>query len=356
MPKGVTDMNMQPVLEIIIDTIKNDYKDDIAIFVIMGSHLYQETHSKSDLDMYYIPKTKRGYDLASVFIIDGIGFDLWPISWERIEKIAKHEERIGSIVSEGRVVYYSSDDDLKRFNEMRALANDQSNPGHFIYRSRNQIKTVYQDLYFLDQASSISEVRYYAIQVIYGLTFALALLNQITIKRGRAKLLSEILNMPFVPDAFEEHYLKIFNSKDIKTIQEAIHHLVSSTQTLINDRWYTLIDHSFKDEAQGFYEELINNYNKIERAYHVNDKITSLYAAAEIDHEIDDIISHRGVSLDGLPNLLEAYDPSDLSKIYKRSREHQQKLVEILTLNHVKINVISDLEELKTFLNSRKGE
>ncbi len=349
-------MKMQPVLDVIIQKIKEDYQDDVAILVVMGSHLYQETHPKSDLDMYYIPKTNRGYELACVFIIDGIGFDLWPISWERIERIAKHEERIGSIVSEGQVVYYGNQDDLKRFNEYRDMANDRSNPGHFIYRARQQIKHVYQDLYALDQASTLSKSRDYAIQIIYGITFSLALLNQTPIKRGRAKLLNEVLSMSYVPKEFEKPYQSVFTLTNVEDIKHSVHQLVSSSQTLINERWYALIDHSFQDEANGFYEELINQYNKIERAYHVNDPVTAMFAAAEINHEIDEIIAHRGVSLDDLPDLLEAYDPKDLKKIYDRSKLHQQKLVNTLTENQIHINTLESIDELKIFLDSKKGE
>lgn len=349
-------MNMQPVLDVIIQKIKKDYRDDVAIVVVMGSHLYQETHPKSDLDMYYIPKTNRGYELGCVFIMDGIGFDLWPISWERIERIAKHEERIGSIVSEGQVVYYGNEDDLKRFNEFRDMANDQSNPGHFIYRARQQIKHVYQDLYALDQASTLSKTRDHAIQIIYGITFSLALLNQTPIKRGRAKLLNEILSMSYVPKEFEKHYRNVFASTNAEDIKYAVHQLVSSSQTLTNERWYDLIDHSFQDEANGFYEELINHYNKIERAFHVNDPVTAMFAAAEINHEIENIIAHRGVSMDDLPDLLEAYDPKDLQKIYDRSKLHQQKLVNLLKENHININIIANIDELKIFLDSKKGE
>ena len=349
-------MNMQHVLDLILDKIRRDYQDDIAIFVIMGSHLYHETHPKSDLDMYYIPKTNKGYELASVFIMEGIGFDLWPISWERIERIAKHEERLGSIVSEGQIVYYGCEEDLMKFKALQDKATDKSQTGHFIYRSKSQMRSVYQELYFLDQASMLSKARYHAVQIIYGLTYALALLNQSPIKRGRGKLLSEIQAMARIPNDFEKDYRNIFQTEKMDDLKRSVHHLVYSTQHLVDQVWYDLIQDSFTNEAQGFYEELINNYNKIERAYHINDPYTAFYAAAEIDHEIDDIIAHRGVSLDELPDLLEAYDANNLSHIYERSKEHQKKLVDILLNHGIKINYVTDLEALKAFLDRKKGE
>jgi hypothetical protein len=92
-------MDLSRVADVLIDKIKKDYRDDIALVVIMGSYVYKDTHSKSDLDLYFVPKTGGGRNLGMVFIIDGIGFDFWPISWERLEGIADHNERITSIIT-----------------------------------------------------------------------------------------------------------------------------------------------------------------------------------------------------------------------------------------------------------------
>ena len=35
----------------------------------------------SDLDFYFIPSTPRGYEMSYQFIVDDIGYDLWPVSW-----------------------------------------------------------------------------------------------------------------------------------------------------------------------------------------------------------------------------------------------------------------------------------
>jgi len=101
--------------DVLIDVIKEEYRDDIAFVLIMGSNIYHDTHAKSDLDLLFAAKTERGNKLASAFIIDGIGFDIWCISWERLERIANHDERITSIITEGKLIYYGNDEDLEKF-------------------------------------------------------------------------------------------------------------------------------------------------------------------------------------------------------------------------------------------------
>jgi hypothetical protein len=344
-------MNVMKAAELLIDKIKKDYKDDIAIVVIMGSHLYQATHAKSDLDLYFIPKTDRGYKLGTVFIIDGIGFDFWPISWDRISRIASHDERIGAIITEGQVIYHGNQEDLDQFNQYKAKALDVSNIGHFIWKAKEKMKSSYATYYEFERAVTLSEVRLSGIKLIYHITEALSLLNRVTIKRGRGKLLKEILEMPIVPKDFENQYHILFNSKDIHSIKTSLSSMFENTQNLINRIESNHLQGTFKDEAQGFYEELINYYNKIERAYQIGDHQTALFAAAEINIELYGILGNRGVDLSQLPDLMAAYDKIDLKKLYDISKVHQHALVEIIRHEGVNIREFSDFDALEQYLN-----
>ncbi len=73
----------------------------------------------SDIDFYFVPKTGRGYELGLQFILDGIGYDLWPVSWERLAKISNLEEQIASILMDGVVLFASSEDDLLKLEDLR---------------------------------------------------------------------------------------------------------------------------------------------------------------------------------------------------------------------------------------------
>ena len=44
------------------------------------------------------------YELAYQFIINDIGYDLWAISWERANRIAKLDEQIVSIIMDGKIL------------------------------------------------------------------------------------------------------------------------------------------------------------------------------------------------------------------------------------------------------------
>ena len=336
--------------EHLVKKIEKDYKEDIALVVMMGSHLYHDTHEKSDIDLYFIPKTDRGFNLSMVFTIDGIGYDFWPITWERLEKIANWNERIVSIVTEGKILFVSNDDDLKRFNDLKLHAYD---PGFLLtlrQKAKDKFKEAYQINFDLCHAEDLTSVRKYGIKLLYLLTEVVALYNQTPIKRGRGKLKSEIAQMKVVPKGFLDHYDDIFISKDLKYIKKSFYEMIVIFENFFNQDESKEIK-SFKNQAEGFYEEIINNYNKIERACMTQDYYTALFSAAEIEFEYEWLFKDVDVKNE-LPDLLCHYHHHDLSHFYEHVKKHQKAFVKLLSDHQVSIKTFKDMNELKKELDS----
>lgn len=66
---------------------------------------------------YFIPATERGNELAQTFIIDGIGTDLYPRSWERTERTAELDDRSTICLGNARIVYSRSREDTERLKQ-----------------------------------------------------------------------------------------------------------------------------------------------------------------------------------------------------------------------------------------------
>jgi hypothetical protein len=344
-------MELLRAADILIEKIKKDYIDDVAFVIIMGSYIYNDTHSKSDLDMYYIPKTERGKNLGKVFIIEGVGFDFWPISWERLEQIANHDEKITSIITEGKILYYSSDEDLERFNQLKSKALDVSDKHRFIHKAQEKLEQTYKNYLKLLNAENLSEVRMHAMGIIFSLTYAIALLNRTTVKRGRGKLKKEIMDMPLVPKDFSSLYDTIFVSSDIAEIKNAYGHLINSTEELIlNEQIKEMEAVSFADKLDGYYEEMINFYNKIYHACEIGDTYCALFAAVELTYEFEDAFWGTGVSPKQLPDIVGAFDPKNTECFLELVHEHQAQVVELLQNNGIEIRVFRDFEELEKYM------
>ena len=103
----------------IMNKVKMEYSDDISLVLIYGSYINGSANSKSDVDCYYIPKTEHGYNMAVDFIIDGVGYDIFPISWERVVGIADLHESLSPLVGDVQIIYYSDASDLQRFKDLQ---------------------------------------------------------------------------------------------------------------------------------------------------------------------------------------------------------------------------------------------
>jgi predicted nucleotidyltransferase len=345
-------MELIRVAEILIEKIKKDYRDDVALVIIMGSYIYNDTHSRSDLDLYFIPKTERGNKLGFTFIIDDIGFDFWPISWERLERIANFEEKTTSIITEGKILYCSSQTDMERFDKIKSKASDVTDRMRFIQKAKEKLDGAYKDYYKLSGARTFYDAGIYGIGIMYTVTYALSLLNGITVKRGRGKLKQEILNMPLIPDNFPALYDAAFAVKDIDTLCDIYRKLIYNTEALIytEEQKYKK-PNSFADTLNGFYEESINFYNKIYHACETGDKVTALCASVELTCEIQDVLKVTDVSPKILPDIISAYDPDNLNHLALSVKNHQTKFVELLTENGVVIRKFKGFNELKSYLD-----
>lgn len=346
-------MKLIKIAEIFIEKIRQDYADDISLVVVMGSYVFNDIHDRSDLDIFFVPKTERGYKLGFTFIIDEIGFDLWPISWERLEGIAHHKERITSIITDGKILYSSSPEDLRRFEELIEAAGNTQDRKQCLEKALGVFDESYKMIDHLTNQTELSGARRQAILLLNNIAHTLSLLNGIPIRRGRSRLKKEVMEMTLIPEDFSLLYDTVFSSDQLDDIKRDLLHLMKNTEKLIQEEKDNLLKKSpVKDVFDGFFEELINCYNKIEHAFEINDPKTCLFAACEIHEEIDHALDYCSGKDPQLPDILEAYDPDHLEGILMKSREHKKLFTEFLESKGVIIQRFKDADEFASHLQS----
>lgn len=159
--------------------------------------------------------------------------------------------------------------------------------------------------------------------------------------------------MPLVPKGFPEHYDTVFESKDTQEIREACGQLIQTTQDMaLNEKDRLRTPASFSDNLDGFYEELINFYNKIYHACEVGDNYTALFAATEIMEEIEDAFTGTGVSPKQLPDIVGAFDPQDTEHFLEVVKAHQEEFVGLLQSKGVQFKVLRDFDELEALMDT----
>ena len=337
-------MDLIKIAESLIAKIKKDYNGDVSIVHVHGSYFYKNTHELSDLDLYFVPKTERGFNLAKTFILNGIGFDYFALSWERLERIANHEEKLTALITDGEILYYHSEEDLERFNRLKEKAD--KNTADFD-KGKEILKDIYSDYFKIAECKSLTEARKVVIETIYNLSFLLAEINGAPIKRGRRNLKNEILSMRLVPKDFENLYDRLFLEKNTDNIKNLLYALIRNTEKLFpQDNHGTLTDN-----FSGFYEEMVQCYNKIFHACDTGDIYTPLFSAAELTMEIEELFIKSNCSYE-LPDMVDSYDPENLGKIKETAKKHQMEFVKVLMENGVQIRSFSSIGELDGFLES----
>ena len=93
------------------EKIEKEYREDIALLIGVTGHATNGDGHGECFD-YYVPVNERGNELAQTFIIDGVGHDLYPRSWERTERTANLEEFPTLCLAASEILYARTRDEV----------------------------------------------------------------------------------------------------------------------------------------------------------------------------------------------------------------------------------------------------
>ena len=338
-------MKLIEVAECLIEKIKKDYDGDVSLVHVHGSYFYNDTHDFSDLDIFFVPKTIRGLNLSQTFILNGIGFDYFALSWERLKRIANHDELFVSLITGGEVLYYHSQEDLDRFNKLKEKAGSAVSRERLVDKGKEIMKEIHKEYFSIISSNDMTKIRKTVINIISNAAFLLSQINSTPINRGRRHLKNEIMSMKIIPEDFENIYEKLFTETDIREIRELLFTFICNMEKLLPVKIHGTIYDNFK----GFYEEMVQKYNQIYNACDTGDIYTPLYASVELTREIEELLERSNSSFN-LPDIVGSYDPVNLGKIKETAKKHQEEFVKVLEQNGVRIMSFNGMDEFREFL------
>ncbi len=341
----------QKIIKALLNKIENKYKDDIALVVCYGSYIKGSPHLYSDVDFFFIPKTDRGYEMSSQFIIDDIGYDFWPLSWERAQRIANFEEPLVSIIADGEIIYYHKREDLKKFNSLKQRLKEltQNKENKKILKSRagkllEKAKTLFFDMQY--QHKDYEQIDRDCYQILKWLANTTALLNSTYLKKGASNLENEIKYLSLVPENFLRFFKKAAQSRKVNRKKEYIRKLIMKMDDLLQDH-LTFSSQAFnRKNCQGFYEEMKSQYNKLIYAGENHDYFKKYFTTHAIDIETRNLLKKKYKKYD-FPHLVFHINEKDADKFKKLINKHERKLVNFLKDNNIEIK---EYENIETFL------
>ncbi|MCF8009517.1 MAG: nucleotidyltransferase domain-containing protein [Halanaerobiales bacterium] len=343
------------ILKTLLKKIKKDYQNDISVLVCYGSYITGETHAKSDLDFFFIPKTKKGFEMNKQFIIDGIGYDLWPLTWKRAQKIANFKENIASIIAKGVLIYYHKIKDKERFKTLQQkIENVDSNPEmkkKLINKATqflDEAKAIFFDLKYSQKKAQDKKIYYY--KILKLLTNSIAYINLTYLKKGVYNIEDEVKDYQKLPKNFIENFTKVIKSSNLSTKIDLLKRLIEDVDKLLS-RQIKKKNANFNDKnLKGFYEEIKSNYNKLKQACDSEGFIKLYFIAHLIELEVKNLLNDKYWNFE-FPKLIDEINKKSFKQFKNLVKKHEKELKKSLKKYDVDIVEYPNLDLfIKSFL------
>lgn len=346
MQRNTNLINQSDLLKIIVEKIETSYSGDISLLICYGSFVTGHYGLMSDIDFFFVPKTKKGYELGLQFIINNIGYDLWPVSWERLKRISDLEDQPASILIDGKVLFASTDDDLKQLETLKK--NFKQNLSNELVIKKMTAKYVdkAKTIYFNLQNIEINTFFIDIINIAETLLVAIAILNSSYIKKGLKRIENELDRLPLIPVRFLENYRKLIRSKNKENVKYLIKEMIIETDKICKSKFEFEKENVNFSELAGFYEEFKSAYNKLLLACNNEDYENAFYAGFMIDRETQSfLILYTGQGI--FPNIISEVLMQDFESIRTKCIEHERQLIKLLNQNSIEICEYKDFTDFK---------
>lgn len=334
------------IIEWAVKKIEREYKYDVSLLLIYGSYEDGTYNQLSDVDFYFIPKTERAYELSKTFIVEGIGFDLFPMSWERVEEIAEFNEVLTPCLANVKILYCNSDDDKGRFGELQDMLRKNLSDKVFMldkaFKKMEMAMNFYKTMMFED---NICELRTFAGYIIMLLSDAVAYANQTYFSRGLKKQIEDLKNIETIPKDFILMYNSITKAESAGQLKEYCYKMIKNTREFLDSK----IEKANKEEKKANYEELaelyqeiISTWNKIYICCDSGNAILAYISGACLQRTLNMAVRENGLSKF---DLMSSYNSKHLEQFKEKCMEIQREFVKMIEDNGISIESYNNVEE-----------
>ena len=354
--------NIHPLTKWVINKIENEYKDDVALLIGIKGHSTDGDCHGECFD-FFVPATERANELAETFIIDGVGHDLYPRSWERIENSVNLND-MALLLDQATILYARSEEDANRFEDCKNRMWQNLKNDSFVYKKAleymDKALEIYRTMIFEEklyrvrsEADCIHELLSRAVAVLNHTYTESAIYSENQAYNGEDENRMYFCpELKIVPDGFFANARKLLEAADVKILKETIFALLKTTRTFILERKpknpteKENVKIDFQNLAD-WYQELSLTWRRI-RYFCKNNMAEKAYIdACYLQEEF--LYIAQEYNIEEL-NLLDSFDKENLSLLADRSNQLEKIIQGILAEHQIKINSYNSVED---FLSKR---
>lgn len=332
----------------VIDQIQKKYKDDIALLIAVPGHALENDCHGECFD-YFVPANENGNKLAQTFIIDGVGHDLYPRSWQRIENMAEFRDDFTNGLADAKILYYRNEEDKMKFiGYQEKLKANLQNKEFMLKKALEKLDAamdIYRNLMFEEM---LYKVRMAAGYIARFLATAVALINGTYFRQKLDLETVELAQMKEIPDNFIALSEGIVKAKSIDELRKLSYEIIHTTRKFIAahipQKPVSEITPAYEGLAD-WYEEGSLMWRRIYYFCDTNDPERAFKDAISLQYEINIIKEEFGLCE---VDLLDSFNAADLSAFKQKAREWEQYFISQIESHGVVLNRYDTLEEFLT--------
>ncbi len=326
------------------ELIEREYKDDVCL-LIGHDTLKLPQDADGIAPSFYIPATERAYTLSRTFIIDGIGYDLFPMSWERVEGLAAIDGYNTSCLLDCTILYQKNDEEKKRFLALQErAAGNLKNPAFMFERALDKLRfamSIYETMLF---SESEGEVRNCAGHICDILSISVACINMTYFRHGQTNQFSDLEKMKALPEDFLKRYRAVINARSSDELKSICFDMIKSVRQFVSEHKPDIkptVPKDYKGLAN-WYQELCYTMRRVNHFVDTGKAEQAFLWGCGLHHELS-IVSEEYTL--GEVDLMGAWDASDMQRFRQRTEQLERLVVSAIEQNGVTIKRYADVEE-----------
>ncbi len=371
-------MNVFDVAEVFVSHATERHGSDVGIIAYYGSYALGEASPTSDLDLIYIPEDGKAATLSACFLLEGVCFDFFPISWARAERFAIGADSwaVGpALIANAKVLYARSEADAERFSGLQAQTAELCSPARrkeMLERAKQKWRDVLVELGSLHLAEAhndLESVRKAGWRVAMACVESLALVNQTYFQRGWDANFEEILQLESRPPFTREEITNIALSPQMSVIAKSATNLAIGVQSLLQE--ITTTSESMGESVfVNYYPEMRDKVNKIARRRDSGNLVGASWAAMFVQDEVARFLAQDVEGLtypdgelyatcaetyrsEGFPSLMGVLNDDDVAQFGEQTQKLDTCMRSWLGRRGIALNELGSLDELRKFLQRR---
>lgn len=366
--------NDKKILEIIKNKIVEDYRDDILLLVVYGNKNIN-VDEKLGLSFYFISKNERGKKLSTQFIVEGVSYDLFSISWDRLISNAAMDSPQGYLLLDTEVIYHSDEEALARFqnlkNSLKTVLSGKYDEA-LINKAYEYFNESYIYIYNMNRFNdSMSSIRLESGKLLGKISNALGFANRMYYKNGNGSVIKDSLNLKKLPRDYKDLVDDIIFSSDTEEIYLKSLELVENTREfLLGIKKDNRQDELFETLFYGYYEELKKTINKCKIAVTQKDYYKLFELFSFIQEEVSQFIAkvEEGIWYDDRNSyveynkyfdeifrvdLLELTSQKDDEQILMAINKFEKDFISLIRKNQIRILDFKSVEEFEIYFRDK---